>query len=100
MESRNVLGIYTWNIRGVSDGDGDFHMSWLLRDERAMRRHRPSAQHHDPPLGWEPFDTHDKELRDKRVQLMCECGGCGWTLEGEWEPCQLHHDAKEPKCSK
>ena len=74
-------------------------MGWLLRDERNMRRHRPPAQHHDPPLGW--HRTLDELhylakmrydgaiLRYDRAKL---CGDCGWTVEGEFEKCEEHED--------
>ena len=70
-------------------------MSWLLRDERNMRRHRPPAQHHEPPLG---IDINKalliegysrQEVHDKIEQ---ECGDCGWTPEGEFEKCDAHKE--------
>ena len=74
-------------------------MGWLLRDERKMRRHRPPAQHHDPPLGWtEQMRQTASRWWDVYDSLEPQpCGDCGWTPEGVWEPCSEHEGEEEPR---
>ena len=71
-------------------------MSWLDRDERNMRLFRHPPQHHEPPLGtphppyhcgWDGCDCESMMPPDEQP-----CADCGWTLEGEWEPCEEHKD--------
>ena len=66
-------------------------MSWLLKDERHMRRHRPPAQHHEPPLGWSE-QMRQAASRWWDVYDNMGCGDCGWTPEGEFEKCDAHKE--------
>ena len=65
-------------------------MGWLLRDERNMRRHRPPAQHHEPPLGAEVVHAYYAAMRIFADEDAC--GDCGWTPEGEFEKCEEHKE--------
>ena len=70
-------------------------MGWLLRDERNMRRHRPAAQHHDPPLGWTKKDAKAWSEDAKAIKEVWQsvlCGDCGWTPEGVFELCEEHKE--------
>ena len=74
-------------------------MGWLLRDERNMRRHRPPAQHHEPPLGWSARRINKVEIItginpsiDVEYEYISLCGDCGWTPEGEFEKCDAHKE--------
>ena len=79
-------------------------MGWLLRDERNMRRHRPPAQHHEPPLKVYQMQVLNasrymggRELYSRVMDGEFSCGDCGWTLEGEWVPCSEHEGMEEPR---
>ena len=102
-------------------------MSWLENDERNIRRHRPPAQHHEPPLGEMPDLTDYPKRLGQLNNLFASaeeswdsigqanliyylttmllwhelehpgCGDCGWTPEGEWVPCEEHEGEEEPR---
>ena len=63
-------------------------MGWIERDARNMRRHRPPAQHHEPPLGYNTIGWKWSHSGSKEQP----CGDCGWTPEGEFEKCDAHKE--------
>ena len=68
-------------------------MSWLLRDVRNMRRHRPPAQHHDPPLYIGGLTEKDKKaIQSDWESVLGPMCDCGWPLEGEFEKCDAHKE--------
>ncbi len=58
--------------------------------EDGKREDEQPPVHHDPPLtGIESVFTPGE------IVALIEdagCGDCGWTFEGEWEPCEVHRD--------
>jgi len=62
-------------------------MGWLLRDERNMRQVDDRSYDTDISL------SDDISLRGEYTRSGEHCD-CGWTFDGDWEPCEEHKESE------